>query len=139
MGLPVPAPAPAPAPACVWVPSGMPFGHEKLDVYILALDFIALANQVVEQLPRGRGHLGDQLERASTSIVLNLAEGAGKFSKPDKRRYYMIAVGSTTESAAILDVCLRLKLVPPELHSDGKAILERIAAMLVKLAKAQEA
>ncbi len=51
----------------------------------------------------------------------------------------MIAVGSTTESAAILDVCLRLKLVPPELHSDGKAILERIAAMLVKLAKAQEA
>lgn len=99
----------------------MPFGHEKLDVYILALDFIALANQVVEQLPRGRGHLIDQLERASTSIVLNLAEGAGKFSKPDKRRYYMIAVGSTTESAAILDVCLRLKLVPPELHSDGKA------------------
>ncbi len=131
----------------------MPFGHEKLDVCILALDFLALANQVVEQLPRGRGHLGDQLERASTSIVLNLAEGAGpraqgrgrraegagKFSKPDKRRYYLIAVGSTTESAASLDVCLRLKLVPPELHSDGKAMLERIAAMLVKLAKAQEA
>ena len=90
---------------------------------------------------------------SSTSIVLDLAEGAGpraqgrgrraegagKFSKPDKRRYYLIAVGSTTESAASLDVCLRLKLVPPELHSDGKARLERIAAMLVRLAKAQEA
>ena len=76
----------------------MPFAHEKLDVYNLALDFIALADEFVENLPRGRGHLADQLGRAS-SIVLNLAAGAGKFSKPDKRRYYMIAVGSTTECA----------------------------------------
>ena len=117
----------------------MPFAHERLDVYSRALDFIALADHVVEQLPRGRGYLADQLGRASTSIVLNLAEGAGKFSKPDKRRYYLIAVGSTTECAAILDVGLRLKLVPAELHSDGKAMLERIAAMLVKPAKTQEA
>jgi len=70
----------------------VPFAHEKLDVYNLALDFIALADEFVENLPRGRGHLADQLGRASTSIVLNLAEGAGKFSKPDKRRYYMIVV-----------------------------------------------
>jgi hypothetical protein len=34
----------------------MPFAHEKLDVYNLALDFIALASQVIEQRPRGRGH-----------------------------------------------------------------------------------
>ena len=116
----------------------MPFSHESLDVYGVALDFIALADEIVEHLPRGRGHLADQLSRASTSIVLNLAEGAGKFSRPDKRRDYLIAAGSTTECAAILDVCLRLKLVLAERHSDGKAMLERIAAMLVKLAKAQE-
>ncbi len=112
----------------------MPFAHEQLDVYNLALDFLALADEIAEHLPRGRGHLADQLARASTSIVLNLAEGAGKFSKPD----YLTAVGSTTECAAILDVCLRLKLVRVEPHSAGKAMLERIAAMLVKLAKAQE-
>ena len=76
--------------------------------------------------------------RASTSIVLNIAEGAGKSSKPDKRRYYLTAAGSTTECAAILDVCLRLKLVLAERHSVGKAMLERVAAMLVKLAKSQE-
>ena len=116
----------------------MPFAHESLDVYGVALDFIAFVDQVVEQLPRGRGHLADQLGRASTSIVLNLAEGAGKFSKPDKRRYYLTAVGSTTECAAILDVCLRLKLILAERHADGKAMLERIAAMLVTLAKAHE-
>ena len=61
-----------------------------------------------------------------------------KFSKPDKRRYYLTAAGSTTECAAILDVCLRLKLLLAERHSVGKAMLERVAAMLVKLAKSQE-
>ena len=52
--------------------------HERLDVYRLALDFLVFAHEVIERLPRGRSHLCDQLTRASTSIVLNLAEGAGK-------------------------------------------------------------
>jgi hypothetical protein len=65
----------------------MPFDHERLDVYQLALDFFDLADEIVEHLPRGRGHLADQLTRASLSIVNNIAEGAGKFSKGDKRRY----------------------------------------------------
>ena len=130
--LPLPLPLPA------LVRCAVPFAHESLDVYKLALDFLVLADELIERLPRGRGHLADQLGRASTSIVLNLAEGAGKFSKPDKRRYYLSAAGSTTECAAILDVCIRLKLTLPEVHSVGKAMLERIASMLVKLAKAQE-
>jgi hypothetical protein len=41
-------------------------------------------------------------------------------------------------SRAILDVCLRLKLLTNESHEKGKAMLERIAAMLVKLAKSLE-
>ncbi|MEY4510487.1 MAG: hypothetical protein RLZZ450_2609 [Pseudomonadota bacterium] len=75
--------------------------HERLDVYRLALDFLVLANQVLETLPRGRGHLCDQLTRASICIVLNLAEGAGKHPKADKRRDYLSARGSATESAAL--------------------------------------
>ena len=65
----------------------MPFDHERLDVYQVALDFLVLADDIVGRLPRGRGHLADQLSRASTSIVLNMAEGAGKFAKADKRRF----------------------------------------------------
>jgi four helix bundle protein len=116
----------------------MAFDHERLDVYHVALDFLALADDVVQQLPRGRSHLADQLTRASTSIVLNLAEGTGKFSRPDKRRYYLTSSGSATESAAILDVCLRLKLVDPQVHERGKGLLERVVSMLVKLAKSLE-
>ena len=58
----------------------MAFDREKLDVYQLAIEFVAKANDIIERLPRGRGYLADQLQRAALSIVLNIAEGAGKFS-----------------------------------------------------------
>ena len=56
------------------------FDHEKLDVYKVAIEFVALADDIVESLPRGRGYLADQLHRAATSIPLNIAEGAGEYS-----------------------------------------------------------
>jgi four helix bundle protein len=112
--------------------------HERLDVYHLSLDFLVFANQVIEALPRGRSHLADQLMRASTSIVLNLAEGAGKHSKPDKRRYYLTARGSATESAALLDVCARLKLLDDPGHKAGKQMLVHFVSMLIKLAQSLE-
>jgi four helix bundle protein len=116
----------------------MVLDHERLEVYQVALEFLALANDIVESLPRGRSHLADQLTRAATSIVLNLAEGAGKHSKPDKRRYYLTARGSATESAALLDVCLRLALLDQHRHRTGKQMLVRVVAMLIKLAKSCE-
>ena len=99
----------------------MVLDHERLDVYLVALDFLVFANEIIERLPRGRGHFADQLTRASPSIVLNLAEGAGKLSKADKRRYYLTARGSATESAALLDVCVRLRLIGDAEYRTGKA------------------
>jgi four helix bundle protein len=116
----------------------MGFDHERLDVYHLALDFLVFANGIVETLPRGRSHLADQFTRAATSIVLNLAEGAGKYSKPDKRRYYLTARGSATESAALLDICLRFQVLAEAEHQRGKQMLLRIVSMLIKLAQACE-
>jgi len=78
----------------------------------------------------------DQLGRAELSIVNNIAAGAGKFSKPDKSRLYTIAIGSATESAAMLDVCVRRPLIASEAHDRGKQLLDRIVAMLVKLCRA---
>ena len=120
--------------------SAVPIGldHERLDVYRLALDFVVFANGIVEALPRGRSHLADQFTRASTSIVLTIAEGAGKRSKGDKRRYYLTARGSATESAALLDVCWRLELLDEAGQKAGKSMLVRVVAMLIKLAQACE-
>jgi four helix bundle protein len=113
------------------------FGHQKLDVYQVAIDFVAVADDVVERLPRGRAYLADQLQRAAVSVPLNIAEGAGEFSRNDKRRFYRMALRSATEAAAILDVCARLKLAEPSRLASGMDLLDRIVAMLTRMIRAQ--
>jgi len=111
------------------------FDHEKLDVYQIAIAFVVIANDVVEALPRGRGYLADQLQRASTSVVLNIAEGAGEYSAKDKARFYRMAKRSATECAAILDVCQRLGLIAEERYRVGREHLLRTVSMLVRLVR----
>src|SRR5688500_16772936 len=77
----------------------VPDAH-KLAVYHIAVAFQAAAMAL---LPKGHAVLRDQLERASLSIVLNIAEGAGRRSRRDKSRFYTIARGSGMESAALID------------------------------------
>ena len=113
----------------------MVFDHEKLDVYQLAIDIVSRSNELIKNLPKGRGYISDQLQRAALSIVLNIAEGAGKYSPRDKASFYVRAIGSTTESAAVLDVCSRLGLITEHELNENKVILVRIAQMLTKLAR----
>lgn len=114
------------------------FDHEKLDVYAHAIDFVALASVMAEQLPSGRGYLADQLNRASSSIPFNIAEGAGEFASKEKARFYRMARRSATECAAILDVCRKLELVEIERYQVGRERLLGIVSMLVALIKSQE-
>src|SRR5262249_3527878 len=79
------------------------FDHEKLDVYQEAIAFVAWVSPVLESLTRA-GDVKDQLDRASTSIPLNIAEGNGKYSWKDRCRSFDIATGSAFECAAGLDV-----------------------------------
>jgi four helix bundle protein len=76
------------------------FGVERLDAYRVALEFQGLIPQLLP--PKGHAHLRDQLERASASVVLNLAEGAGRRALNEKVHFYAIARGSAAESAAIM-------------------------------------
>lgn len=114
------------------------FDHEKLDVYQAAVEFVVLTDKIVEQFPRGRAYLADQLLRAGTSIPLNIAEGAGEYSSNEKSRFYRIAKRSATECAGILDVCSRLRLIEEAQHVKGRELLIRIVAMLTKMAQKSE-
>lgn len=111
------------------------FDHERLDVYRVALEFVVVASDVAERMPKGRAYLAVQLQRAATSIALNIAEGAGEFAPAEKARFYRIARRSATESAAILDVCRKLNLDEVRLHAAGRDHLLRIVAMLVRLCR----
>ena len=110
------------------------FDHDKLDVYRVAIEFIGTASTIAEALPQGRAYIVEQLNRAALSISLNIAEGAGEFSKKEKRRFYRMAKRSATECAAILDICQCLKLAESKPIETGKEQLERIVSMLVRLA-----
>ena len=105
------------------------FDHEKLRAYQEALGFSAWAGPILEVLPP-RLSVRDQLDRASTSIVLNLAEGNGKRGRRDRCRYLDTARGSTVECAACLDVLVARKKLPVEQAEEGKAILLAVVSMI---------
>ncbi len=107
--------------------------YEKLDVYQVSIEFLALVVNIVEEIPKGNASIIDQLKRAAFSVPLNIAEGSGKSSKVDKQRFYSIARGSAMECGAILDVCNVLKVIHLSKYEAGKNLLVRIVGMLTKL------
>ena len=109
------------------------FDHEKLTVYQFAIEFVILADEVIEHLPRGRAYLSDQLQRAALSIPLNIAEGAGEYAVDEKARFYRMAKRSATECAGVLDVCQRLRLIEENRYIKGRELLIGIVSMLIKM------
>jgi four helix bundle protein len=103
------------------------FDHERLKAYQRALEFVSFVGPIIEELPP-RLSARDQLDRASTSIVLNLAEGNGKRSHPDRCRYFDIARGSGVECAACLDVLVARQKLLAEIANKGKAILIEVVS-----------
>ena len=112
------------------------FDHEKLTVYQDSIRFVVWAGERLETLPKSLAAY-DQLDRASTSIPFNIAEGNGKYTAPDRCRFFDIARGSALECAACLDVLVaRKRLARAE---QGKEIPVRIVSMLAGLIRSTSA
>lgn len=111
----------------------MTFGHEKLDVYNVAKQYVRLSDEICKNIPTQNRNIRDQLIRSSESIPLNIAEGNGKATPGDRRRYFEIARGSAVECAASFDVIHIYGIITNEQHEECKQLLDRIAAMLTKL------
>jgi len=110
------------------------FDHEKLDVYRESISFIAWLSGLLETAVRV-GDVKDQLDRASTSIPLNIAEGNGKYSTKDRCRFFDIAHGSSLECAAALDVLVAKGKLRNDQIRPGKESLQKIVRMLMGLIK----
>lgn len=111
------------------------FDHEKLQVYQMAISFVIYADDVLDGLPKSLSAHG-QLDRASTSIPLNIAEGNGKYTPADRCRYFDIARGSALEAAACIDVLVAKRKIEEPTAARGKELLHGIVAMLVGLVRA---
>jgi four helix bundle protein len=110
------------------------FDHERLEVYREAITFVAWLSATLEGAVRV-GDVKDQLDRASTSIPLNIAEGNGKYTLKDRCRFFDIAHGSALECAAGLDILVAKDKLTMEQIRPGKERLQRIVRMLIGLIK----
>jgi four helix bundle protein len=108
---------------------------QRLDVYRVAIEFLAFAGGIAASVPRGYANLADQLRRAATSSPLHIAEAAGRTSDADAARHYAIARGSAMECAAVLDALRVLSVVDERRYERGMELLEREVAMLTKLCR----
>ena len=106
-------------------------GCQRLDVYRVAVRFYGLVPSLVKGAAYG---LRDQLERASYSIVLNIAEASGRKHVGDRRRFFSIARGSAYECAAVPDLLLVRECIDQVQWEEAQRLLVRSVQMLTKLA-----
>lgn len=114
------------------------FQFEKFPVYIKAEEVYQLVSENVLSQRLLNKPLKDQLMRASSSISLNIAEGAGRYTKKDKRNFYVMARGSTQECVAILRLIRLEKQVNPTVLASLHNTLTIINKMLTGLIKKME-
>ena len=98
------------------------FNHERLTCYQLAVGIA----RWIRSTPFGEANLQDQARRASSSVVLNIAEGTTATGK-NRRKHFNYAAASAAEVSAVLDI-----LDLPN-GTDRQQELRRITQMLHKL------
>jgi four helix bundle protein len=111
------------------------FRHERLDVYQAAIQYVGWAYRLCERLKGFHRNAKDQLLRASQAIPLNIAEGNGKATEADRRRFFEIARGSALECGAAQDVLEVCGGLSAKENAEAKQVLDRIVAMLTKLGR----
>jgi len=107
----------------------LPFDHEKLEVYRESIAFVRRLEPILNKLPKSIS-ARDQLDRGGTSIPLNIAEGNGRFTGPNRCRFFDVARGSA------LDVLVAKQRLTEEEVGIGKERLHRIVSMLIGLVRA---
>ena len=124
---------------CDWERRNMTpqFDHEKLDVYVVELEFIRWVTPLLSEARASGGsevtEVLNHLDRASLSILLNTAEGNGKRLGRSRYKFFDDARGSGTECAACLDALVAKGKASESRIAEGKALLLRIVQMLSKL------
>ena len=110
--------------------------YKKLSVYQDALSLVDMSYAMIQNFPVWeRNNLSDQLRRASTSVVLNIAEGSGRPSTRDYIKFLQIALGSVNEIEAIAEIAIRQKLLTDMSYQKFIRHLSKIRWKLIHLIK----
>lgn len=109
------------------------FDFEGLDVYKKAREFRCKLFTLLSSKRKFDRSLLDQLKRSTVSIILNISEGSGKFSRADKRNFFTTARGSTYEVVSIIDILFDDGVVSDKERQGLYLDLETISKMLLGL------
>ncbi len=110
------------------------FDFEKLDVYQKAKAFNGEIRLFIKH-SKLDATSKDQLRRAAFSIVLNIAEGSGRFSQADRKNFFIISRSSIFECVAILDVLKDEALLDMDLYKRFYFAAEELSKMLYAMIK----
>lgn len=110
------------------------FDFEKLEVYQKTKDFTKVSHQFILQSPLDKT-TKDQLRRASFSVMLNIAEGCSRYTKPDRRNFYVIARGSVFECVAIFDFLKEGNLMEEGFYKECYRKAEELSKMMYGMIK----
>jgi len=121
----------------------MSYKFQKLEVYQIALDYVDKIYRLSRELPASEKYnLQNQLERAATSIVLNIAEGSTGQSDAEQRRFLGLALRSYLETVACFDIIERQGYLPGntlmEIRELGHELFIKLQAFRKALACGQE-
>lgn len=115
------------------------YNYEDLIVWKKGMDLVERVYSNTKNFPKDERYgLTDQVRRAVTSIVLNIAEGQGKGTKKDFRKFLIISRGSAYEVNTILQICMRLGYIGEENYKSFRADIVEITRMISGLIKSLE-
>ena len=118
------------------------FGYEDLEVWQKAIDWASEIVSLSGNLETSRKHLRliEQLESASSSVAMNIAEGKGRYSQKEFIQFLYIARGSLYETVTLLDIFLKQNWISKnefvELKERGKEIAKMLNALINSIKKA---
>ena len=109
------------------------FNHQKLKCYEYALVAARKVPTLIGKWPAGYAYLEDQLKRAASSVVLNIAEGNYRYSIKERTRFFVIARASAGEVSSILDIAHAYRLIGDEDYRMLQDLLLQVVKMLYRL------
>ncbi len=81
--------------------------HKKLDVYQIALNLVKEVYKITAHFPKEEQYvLISQIRRAAVSVCCNIAEGASRISKKEKKRFYEISGSSLVEMDTQFEIAI---------------------------------
>ena len=112
------------------------FRFEDLEVWVVGMKIVRETYRITRLFPKSENFaLADQLRRAATSIVLNIAEGSGQPTKKGFIVYIQRAKSSALECVACVKVALQEKFVMQAESAELEKLLKEEYFKLIALAK----